>query len=201
MRSNQKYYAMYMKERRRVQRFMSSARKRGYEFDEGILPKIPKRITEASVNRLRNLTPKALYKKSVKVDWETGEVLRGDIARERIKQDVAKRRKAERRGYADYYKMMIESIKDAMAQTALPSEREEMLKALNRVVSRLGDKYVASQAQEYIEQEGDMWHAFSYMKSAARFFIRLASRTGDAGMQAWAESIIDQYDWSNDYLD
>ena len=54
----------YYKNRTRIQRFVRSAEKRGYTFEENVLPKIPKRITEGSVRRLEKITPDYLYRKS-----------------------------------------------------------------------------------------------------------------------------------------
>ena len=67
----------YRKQRRRVQSFVSRAKKRGYQFIENIIPKIPKKITKASVERLKKLTPKKLYEKAEYVDIETGEIKLG----------------------------------------------------------------------------------------------------------------------------
>lgn len=53
----------YMAQRRRIQRFLSSAKKRGYSFDYN-LPSIPKKITEGSIRKLKEVTPKKLYEKS-----------------------------------------------------------------------------------------------------------------------------------------
>ena len=67
----------YYKERKRIQQFLSRARKRGYVFEDNVLPSIPKNITQASVNRLKNITPKQLYRQSFYVRPETGEAITG----------------------------------------------------------------------------------------------------------------------------
>lgn len=54
----------YNKERRRIQQQIRRMKKRGYEIQENTLPKKPKRITRASVNRLKNVKPDTIYKKS-----------------------------------------------------------------------------------------------------------------------------------------
>lgn len=71
----------YQKERRRIQSFIRRAEKRGYIFDAGILPEIPKKITAASVRRLKALTPKELYRKSRVIIEETREIISGTKAR------------------------------------------------------------------------------------------------------------------------
>ena len=64
----------YRKERQRIQRQINRMTKRGYDVPE-LLPKIPKKITEASVRRLKKLTTEKLYKESRFIDTETGEIL------------------------------------------------------------------------------------------------------------------------------
>lgn len=66
----------YRRERQRIQRQINRMTKRGYDVPE-LLPKIPKKITEASVHRLKKLTTEKLYKESRFIDIETGEILTG----------------------------------------------------------------------------------------------------------------------------
>lgn len=91
-----KYYTAYKKERARIQNFMRGAKKRGYYFEEGILPDIPKTITASSVNRLKKLTSEALYRRSFYLDAETGEVINGRRYRE-IEQSTRGKRAAATR--------------------------------------------------------------------------------------------------------
>lgn len=65
----------YMKERRRIQQAISQQKKSGYIIPENLLPDIPKRITKASVNRLKKITPKTIRSKSELVDFTTGEII------------------------------------------------------------------------------------------------------------------------------
>ena len=64
----------YRRERQRIQRQINRMAKRGYDVPE-LLPKIPKKITEASVRRLKKITTEKLYKESRFIDIETGELL------------------------------------------------------------------------------------------------------------------------------
>lgn len=65
----------YMKERSRIQQAISRQRKSGYIPPENLLPHIPKRITKASINRLKKITPKTIRSKSELVDFTTGEII------------------------------------------------------------------------------------------------------------------------------
>lgn len=65
----------YMKERRRIQQAISREKKSGYIVPESLLPDIPKRITKASINRLKKITPKTIRSKSELVNFTTGEII------------------------------------------------------------------------------------------------------------------------------
>lgn len=84
----------YNKQRKRIQNFISRAKKQGYVFDENVIPAIPKRVTKASVARLARLTSKELYKKAVYVSRETGEIETPEEHRKRILKEAAQKAKA-----------------------------------------------------------------------------------------------------------
>lgn len=67
----------YSKERQRIQRFIRSAERRNYIFPKNSLPPKPKKITPASVERLKKITPAKLYEKAEYIVPETGEVVSG----------------------------------------------------------------------------------------------------------------------------
>ena len=87
----------YYKQRKRIQNFISRAKKRGYVFEENILPNVPKKITQASVNRLKNLTAKELYKKGWYVQPTTGEAVEGLRGRFYERQKAAEKAKQTRK--------------------------------------------------------------------------------------------------------
>lgn len=55
----------YAKQLKRIKQFIRRAEKRGYQFEEDVIPNKPKRVTKASVRKLAKLTPEKLYKKAV----------------------------------------------------------------------------------------------------------------------------------------
>lgn len=83
----------YQRERNRISRFMRAAEKRGYIFEEGLLPSPPKRITKASVRRLSKLKPDFLYSHAHYVDPDTGEYMPAKRGR------VEERKKATRKAH------------------------------------------------------------------------------------------------------
>lgn len=50
---------------RRIKRFIRSAEARGYTFPDSVVPKLPKRVTVATIRRLDKIRPATLYKKAV----------------------------------------------------------------------------------------------------------------------------------------
>lgn len=52
----------YQRELKRIQQIIRRAEKQGVVFSENIIPRTPKTITEASINRLKKITPKTVYK-------------------------------------------------------------------------------------------------------------------------------------------
>mgnify|MGYP000997138938 CR=1 FL=1 len=82
----------YRKQRRRIQQAIRRAEKRGYIVEkEAILPDIPKKVTQASINRLKKIDTQKIYKNSVKLDTETGEITSGTKARTEERKESAKK--------------------------------------------------------------------------------------------------------------
>ncbi len=81
----------YKKQVRRIKQFIRRAEKRGFSFNFE-LPKKPKRITQASINKLARITPEYLYKKAVYGGAETfGEVIPALQARKKERSTAAKK--------------------------------------------------------------------------------------------------------------
>lgn len=86
----------YKKQRRRIQRFIKSAEKRGYMFDQRVLPAVPKKITKASVQRLAKITPTILYKKAVYTTLNN-EVVSGEEGRQLERKAASKKQQRTRK--------------------------------------------------------------------------------------------------------
>lgn len=72
----------YRRERRRLNQYVRRARSRGLLTKEGedlstLIPEIPKRVTAASVRRLKRITPDKILSRAELVDTDTGEVITG----------------------------------------------------------------------------------------------------------------------------
>lgn len=92
----------YRKERRRIQNAMNRLEKQGYVLPEDLLPSMPKKVTQASINRLKKITSESIYKKSKKLDFETGEITSGIAARDKARSQRAKEA-ARRRSFKQEY--------------------------------------------------------------------------------------------------
>lgn len=76
----------YRKERRRIQNAMNRLEKQGYVLPKDLLPSMPKKVTQGSINRLKKITSESIYKKSKKLDFETGEITPGIVARDKARR-------------------------------------------------------------------------------------------------------------------
>lgn len=98
-----KYWKDYQKERQRISRQLKRMEGRGYYWDKDILPPIPKRVTQASVNRLKKLKTDDIYRKAMYLDRETGEIMIG-LAGRKLERHRAGMRGAEtKRRTREYY--------------------------------------------------------------------------------------------------
>ena len=103
--------AAYIKERKRIQRQTNRMKKRGYEFSTDPLPPIPKRITAASVRRLKQITTKKLYEAAQYVDKTWGEILPGRKGRARERKKTAEKISATLKQKAKWKKDLEDLIK------------------------------------------------------------------------------------------
>lgn len=71
----------FKKELNRIKRFVRNARKRGYEFDDNVLPKQPKRVTRKKLEEIKNIKPSNLYDKAVYRDEISHEIFTGQQGR------------------------------------------------------------------------------------------------------------------------
>ena len=88
----------YSKQRKRIQSFIRKHEKEGFYFEENSLPSIPKKITKASVSRLKKITPQKLYSKAVYAGKASyGEVVSSYKGRQLRKQEAKKKREKRQR--------------------------------------------------------------------------------------------------------
>ena len=108
----------YRKQVKRLKQAIRRAENRGYIIPDDIIPEQPKRITRKSVERLKKITTNDIYKKSEKLDFETGELVPGEIARKAERPEAAKKGTITRRekrynaekGESEYYEPQYEAF-------------------------------------------------------------------------------------------
>lgn len=79
----------YRRIRKNLQAWVRAENRRGFIYDtEKLIPKIPKKITRGSINRLKKLTPeKRRSYATAYVDFNTGEIFTPKEGRKRYRQD------------------------------------------------------------------------------------------------------------------
>ena len=82
----------YRKQRRRVQQAVKRLEKIGYIFDENVVPKIPKKVTKASVQRLAKITPEKLREKSEYIIGD--KLIKYKTHKKEIKQEIKRIRES-----------------------------------------------------------------------------------------------------------
>lgn len=117
----------YTKERKRIQRQISRMTKRGYEVPTNILPKIPKKITSASVRRLQKITTQQLYKKSQYVDYSTGEILSAEEGR-KIERQQAQQKARETRARKKIERSVQQQIQEAQREATEQEDIETLFR-------------------------------------------------------------------------
>ena len=86
----------FKKQVTRIKNFIRRATKRGYEFSDNVIPTMPKRVTNKSIEKIKNIKPKDLYSKASYLDKSTGEMVSGSIGR-KIERNLSTQKAKETR--------------------------------------------------------------------------------------------------------
>lgn len=86
----------FKKQITRIKNFIRRATKRGYEFNDNVIPTMPKRVTKKSIEKIKNIKPKDLYSKASYLDKSTGEIVSGSTAR-KIERNLSTQKAKETR--------------------------------------------------------------------------------------------------------
>ena len=81
----------YAKQVRRIKSAVKRAEKRGYIFNDDIIPQTPNRITKKAIQKLQEMTAQKLYEKAQYIVQETGEMLSGAEGRKIERKKAAKK--------------------------------------------------------------------------------------------------------------
>lgn len=221
-----KYIEAYRKERRRVQQFIRRASKRGYVFEDDILPQIPKRITPASIRRLERLTPDKLYKRAIKLDYETGEVIPGQVGRDIERSQAAKKAAQTRNSIQQNIK--IPSMREERQATQeeyrrFPNEADilvnnwyvtleglqnapyyRVLKSwMDRAVGQFGTEAVAQMLKEAYAHGYELSWEVAYKESAFMDYtstlVNFIPDVGEYGKDTFWDALEQSEDWDTHF--
>lgn len=147
----------YRKQVKRLKQAVRRAEKRGYIITDNIIPEQPKRITRKSVERLKKITTKEIYKKSEKLDFQTGELIPGEVARKQERNEAAKKAAKTRKNKTNkpventntYYptfsiidvirERIIELTREAKPDIPIEQRKNELLSIFDDTVTMYSD--------------------------------------------------------------
>jgi hypothetical protein len=89
--AQQELERQYRRERRRIQDFIRSNKKRGYRFEGELVPAIPKKITAGSVRKLQSITPEFLRTKATAYSEELDAIISGTEKKKEEQKERARK--------------------------------------------------------------------------------------------------------------
>lgn len=193
----------YNKQLNRIKRFIRRNESRGFQFDD-IIPNKPKRVTKASVNRLKKITPDVLYKHSVYGGEATqGEIVSGrrgrKLAREYARQKTIqdnKRRKydTEPLSLDDYSKLIIANFKSTILH--FPQEiADKIIALINQIQLQQGEIELAQALNDMPLQFHEYLNVLGYDSGEAvkEFSAALVDYLPEAS-DAYKEDLIEAFE-------
>lgn len=110
----------WKKELKRLQQFIRRAKKRGYTFNEDVIPEMPKRITKKRLSEIKGIKPDILYAQAEYFNAETGETITGTEGR------TLERKRSARKG---------QLTKQRKASQNLPRESDNVLRHIEQMIA------------------------------------------------------------------
>lgn len=201
----------YNKELRRIKRFISRAEKRGYQFEENVIPKKPKKITPASVRRLKKITPNYLYSRAVYGGEATaGEIVSGKKGRAEERKEAARKGHAQKRdselkevvAEPSFYDKVVVSHWYGQLREFSRGESYNLLRAwMGQLIQEKGLHDVASMLQQAIDNGVILTWEQSYNEEATERYIgSLLEYMPDEGV-LYKEQQLDQVEYMKTLAD
>lgn len=205
----------YRKEIRRINRFIKAAEKRGFIFNLKIIPPSPKKITKASVQRLKKITPETLYKKAF-YQTDDYQILSGEEGRKLERSRVSKKSatpQAPRKGPPSIVDSVLATIEELIArfpdgniwtdwQEKLHRKHKNMLEGmLNTQIMLYGRATIAYRFEQAAAQVVDLAEQIIYGDSKEEDFqidIQAMARI-IKGENLNSEEILDSMDLAEQY--
>ena len=138
---------LFRKQQQRLRRAISrELRKTGVELDRSQIPEMPKRVTQKQLENIRNIKPKDLRKGSEYVDYETGEIIDYNRAKELWKEE----QRTVTPTTLDFNNTVIDSFFDSLEKYN-QSFNAKMRGWIHTLVSQYGEDAVAQMLMEGAE--------------------------------------------------
>ena len=164
----------YKKQVKRLKQAIRRAKKRGYVIPDNIIPQQPKRVTRKAVERLKSITTNDIYSKSEKIDFDTGELIPGEVARKAERSEAAKKAARTRRekrynaekGESEYYEPQYETFPSAAVISNFRAEASRFPEVaqpiINQWLNRLLNDYSKEDVAEMLEQAASQGLGIDY---------------------------------------
>lgn len=100
----------FQKERKRLQQAIRYGKKQGYIFPEDIVPSLPKRVTKKQLEKIKSIKPSDLYKVSVFLYKDTGELVPAEQRRKEVRKQGHQKAVQTRKKKAKKVKTKVPSV-------------------------------------------------------------------------------------------
>lgn len=185
----------YMKQRKRIQGYLSRYKRKGFYIDFNI-PKIPKKITQGSINKLKKLTPKKLQENIKYVDMATGEILSFYRGKKALKKEI------EQIKYDTSLSDIIISNFRSNIRNFNEYAQEILFSWLNTMIDKFGKIRVANMLEEGVRNGNILTYEYVYSNEQLQNYIaRMIDYLPDAG-ELTRESIteaLEMEEWYESY--
>lgn len=138
---------LFRKEQQRLRRAISrELRKTGVELDRSQIPEMPSRVTKKQLENIRSIKPKNLRQGSEYIDYETGEIIDYNRAKELWKEE----QRTVTPTTLDFNNTVIDSFFDSLEKYN-QSFNSKMRGWIHTLVSQYGEDAVAQMLMEGAE--------------------------------------------------
>lgn len=188
----------YNKQLRRIKNFIRNAEKRGFRFEENIIPDRPKRITAQSVSRLKKITPDSMYRRATYLNPDTDTIVTGRQGRNYERQKSAE--KAARTRFVKAKERLEDE--DRRFKAELERDRIEYNKRIEKYKTEtpLMDFVVSD---DEIDDSDDYWYE-DYDEMPSDAYITLEAIREEIGkwqpQSTWSENLTKAKETDKDTL-
>ena len=158
---------LYKKQIRRLRRAISREfRKTGVELDSSLIPEMPKRVTQKRLQEIKSIKPKDLRRQSKYVDYETGEIIDYETAKNmwQNQQEIATPYEL------DFTQTVIDSFYDSISK--YNTDFQSRIKAwISGLINQYGKDAVAQMLMDGAEAGVLVTNKIAYSDTACSEFM------------------------------